>query len=338
MIGAGGASGTGAGGTPEGSSDDGDSAEGGTSNATGGRRDTRGSAGQGGSDLGSEGVSGAGTEEGADGTGNAEGGGAGPAGGAGGVPSAGGASNGGASDERGGSSRGMVAQAGAGGLGRGTAAGAGGAASTCIPARTVGGATSIICGFDSATGPNQVSELFLTDPDGLDDRELATSATLEAGTGPSVSFDPEVGDPTGGSLRIDIPFTAYNQIVEYQFHFHSYVDLSGRTLSLRVMVDPGGFVPTDDAPGGITLFSKTGTDWNWGASGWMNLTPSDYGRWLDVEFNMECPDGTKPNWNPKLTKAIGFQIGTGEPITASLPPLPTTAVVHIDTIGYRDNE
>jgi hypothetical protein len=344
LTGAGGTSSTGAGETAGGAGGEGGSAGSGTSDASGGRRATHGSAGQGEAGLGSQGVSGAGTEAGADGTGNADGGGAGPTGGADGVPLAGGAGGGGASGEPAGSA-GMVAQAGAGavsalgGAPGGSAAGAGGAATTCIPARTVGGATSIIYGFDSATGPNQVSDLTMADPTGNNDKELATTAALEAGTGPIVSFDPDVGDPTSGSLRIEIPFNAYGQDVDYQFVFDSYVDFSGRTLSLKVMVDPGGFMTTDDTPGGIIFYAKTGANWDWGAAPWKNLLLSDYGQWLDVEFNLDCPDaGTKSDYNPKYTKSIGFKICTGGPVTASLPPLPSTAVIHIDTIGYRDNE
>ena len=60
----------------------------------------------------------------------------------------------------------------------------------------------------------------------------------DGGMGPALTFDSTVGDPAG-SAKLVIPFNAYNQQLDTQINLSPTVDLTGKTIHAKVMLDSG---------------------------------------------------------------------------------------------------
>jgi hypothetical protein len=173
------------------------------------------------------------------------------------------------------------------------------------------------------------------------------SASMQAGVlnaRATLGWDGEQGDPDNGSLRIDIPFDAYNQSIDIQFPFPTPTDLTGKVAYVRVKLDEG-FNPDRSAPGGMIFYAQTGDDFAWGQAEWTNVVRSTQGKWREYSFEMSSPwrevtaggvQGSSLSFDPARVRHLGLIIHTGG--GGSSPLLPTRAVFHIDSIGYWDPE
>jgi len=171
------------------------------------------------------------------------------------------------------------------------------------------------------------------------------SASTQAGilnARASLSWDGEQGDPDNGSLRIDVPFDAYNQSIDLQFPLASPSDLSGKVAYLRIKLD-SGFNPDRSAPGGMIFYAQSGDDYAWGQAEWTNVLQSTQGKWREYSLEMSFPwrevsatgvQGSALSFDPARVRLLGLILHTGG--GGSSPTAPTPALFHLDSIGYWD--
>lgn len=155
----------------------------------------------------------------------------------------------------------------------------------------------------------------------------------------TLSWDDTKGKPDPGSLKVEIPFDAYNQQATVQFNYDAEgpQDFSGKTLTVRVMLD-SGFNPDPSFPGGVQFFVKTGEAWTFGEAGWTNVEL--VGTWVEYSFPLESAvtypaAGTVSDFDPSQVRAIGvsFNTGGGAQEGAATQPIgpPTEATFFVDT-------
>ena len=191
---------------------------------------------------------------------------------------------------------------------------------------TSSGGFTFIYSFDTDTDIQSAQPADATD---TDPNDLGVNGSPKA----AASFDATVGNPDPGSLKVELPCTAYNQFVDYQFIFPINQDLGDKTLSVMLMLDEG-FTPDPNAPGGIILYAKSGDNWDWGQASWANIGPDMVGKWTEFTFPMSDPGtGSTAQFDPAVLRSIGIKLDTGTGTGTTL--LPTPAVFHIDSIGYR---
>jgi len=246
----------------------------------------------------------------------------------------------------------VVGQKGATGGSAGTTAGTGGttthADSGAGGSQTGGGAGQAGTGgapSDAATGDSADGDTILFSfASGVEGFKLNTYGTLPDADLPNVlsdkmaiTFDKDVGGPTPGSLKVVVPFTAYDQQADLLSTFDDTAlkNLSGKTLFAQVRLD-SGFSPDVSAQGGLVFYVETTTTWIYGQAPWQNVDPT-VNDWAEYKFDLSAPDlvNTKPNFDPTKVKAIGFRFDTGSGNVTPAPAAPTAATFHIDTIGYR---
>ena len=156
-----------------------------------------------------------------------------------------------------------------------------------------------------------------------------------------LSFDSAEGDtnPGGdqGSMKIQVPFTAYNQQTLIQWIFPGTpMDLSTKTLFARVRFDSGGNPNVASNPNGFRLVVKTGTGYVYGPSQYFNLTQNGQTLFMDYDFSlMSTPMGANPGWDATQAVAIEIEFDTGGGPAAGVDAGggPMTATFHVDTIG-----
>jgi hypothetical protein len=169
---------------------------------------------------------------------------------------------------------------------------------------------------------------------------------------PVLSYDSTVGDPNPGgdqgSMKVEIPFSAYNQQSLVQWIFATPQDFSNKTLFVRVRLD-SGFNTNPSAPGAFEIAVKTGNMcpagpcFVYGASPYTGgqlpvpapATPS----FLEVDFDLHStPAGANAGFDATQVVAIELHFDTGGgPVGtdggSGRPPAP--AVFHIDTIALQ---
>jgi hypothetical protein len=143
------------------------------------------------------------------------------------------------------------------------------------------------------------------------------------------------GDP--GSMRIQVPFSNYEQEADVQHAFACPVDLSNRTLFVRIKVD-SGFTVDPSYPGGFILSVSSGATRAYASSVYMNLSGANDGEWLEVDLNMSAipfVDGNNTGpFDPTQVVAVGLHFNTGSSPATGGAPARTPATFHIDTLGF----
>ncbi len=162
--------------------------------------------------------------------------------------------------------------------------------------------------------------------------------------GSTIECDETTGQPSSPSLKIVAPFTEYtyktlgnDQRVDIQFPAGATppLDLTGKVLSVYIKLDSGFVGPDSGSPGGVVLYAKSGSAYDWGQAPWHNLiNPDNAGKWIKYSFDMNKPDpGSKPEFDPSQIVSIGIMIDTGNPNAPAVPP--STGTFHLDTIQYQ---
>lgn len=169
-------------------------------------------------------------------------------------------------------------------------------------------------------------------------------------------------DPNSGSLKVSANYTFWNQSVSVeaappQDTNGLPIDFTGKTVTARIFVEskglsPYGFGDLMDAPGGVVFYMKSGSTYDWGQAGWVNVTT--YGSWFSVKFNADNLDsGSKTTFDPGNVVQMGFQFSsggggahcpdsaTGDPNNAAFKGEPTATCPKWDaalpTVIYVDN-
>lgn len=217
---------------------------------------------------------------------------------------------------------------GTGGQGGGAAGAAGGSGVGGAGGSSAAGGT-VLFKFDTDV------EKFTFNPFGTGD---AGTAAADAGAETilsdkaKISWDATDGSPDKGSMKLEIPFSAYQEQADFLVTFDDtdLRDFSKDVLYLQAKLD-SGFSPDVSAPGGLVFYVQTTTAFAYGQSEWRNVT--GVGTWAEYTFDLSLATQTKAGWDPTKVKAIGIRLDTGSGVGATMPP--TAAVFHIDTIGHR---
>ncbi len=140
------------------------------------------------------------------------------------------------------------------------------------------------------------------------------------GSGGMLAFDSSIGDPSPGSLAATIPFTGPNQTASVQVNLWPFLDLVGKTIHAKVMLDAVGSPPAGvyaevhaSAPDFVReVFGTAAT-----------LAP---GVWTDISLSI--PDVKLVTFEPTEVIQVGVTLGT--PTTGSFTG--GTLHFHVDTI------
>jgi hypothetical protein len=159
----------------------------------------------------------------------------------------------------------------------------------------------------------------------------------------------EEGEPPP-SLRIELPFTNYNQFIEFQYLADQvnggvYWNLEGKVLSFKLKVEAQGYTDLM-CPGGIRVFIKTGDAYNYAGRSWYP-TPEASDAWLTVDFDLSAADPgdglTADDIDLTDVRSLGFgfesadcgaMFAPGDPPPETDPP--NTAVFYMDDILVRN--
>ncbi len=144
-------------------------------------------------------------------------------------------------------------------------------------------------------------------------------------SGSDVRYDSQNGDKTPGALRLSAPFDASNQKIEVQARFNA-IDLRGRTIVARVRLGSGLSADTIN-PGGIKLFVKTGSAYDYASGAWTYLRPGD--GWVDVTFDCDAPVLVPTEFDASKVRQLGVELRTFTETTQVSP-----AVVYLDAVSF----
>jgi hypothetical protein len=156
-------------------------------------------------------------------------------------------------------------------------------------------------------------QLRLTDPS-----SLQNSAKVE--------FSSEEGDPSAGSLLIDMPFSGINQKIEFNIHPSTPLDARGKQFRARVMLS-SGLTSDTNAPGAIKFFAKSGEKYVYASGRWRYLT--EPGQWEEVFLDPSAPDFQTGEFDLSDVREVGFELRTFQDTTGISP-----AIVHLDSITF----
>lgn len=159
----------------------------------------------------------------------------------------------------------------------------------------------------------------------------------------TATYDPNVGDPgmagDPGSLEFTVPFSQFNSQADFQHVFSVPIDLSNKTLFVRVERDPGYNTNDLTYPEAFVLAVKTGLTYAYGASLYTNFTaPAGSFQEFDLPLSM-TPTGAATGFDPTQVVAIELHFDTGAGPASGVAAdaaslLPTATTFHVDTIGY----
>jgi hypothetical protein len=158
----------------------------------------------------------------------------------------------------------------------------------------------------------------------------ASVVVADAGGGggamPTLDFDGTDGNPAPGSLKVTVPYTDFNQVVDVGLRFDPSMqqNWTGKIVHVKVRLTSGTF------GGGAVLYALT-TDpstpnYIYTPSGWTLLLSN---QWHDIALDLRHV--------PSANQVIGFgvQFGTGGPAAAGVTFTPTTPVFNVDTFSDK---
>jgi hypothetical protein len=162
-----------------------------------------------------------------------------------------------------------------------------------------------------------------------------------------IAVTQDEGNPAP-SLRLDVPFSNYNQFIEFEYlsdMINNGVpwDLTGKVLTLNVKVEAAGF--TDPmCPGGIRFYIKTGADYAYGGAPWFP-TPAAAPGWKSFVFDVTRATPGEGVTALDLTdvRSIGVAFESadcgGTYLTGDPPPevdAPVPAIFYMEDITVSD--
>jgi hypothetical protein len=140
----------------------------------------------------------------------------------------------------------------------------------------------------------------------------------------SVTHDPIVGDPALGSAKVELNFTAGEQMAVLALNYAVGVNLTGKTITARVLVEAGAPATTS-----AKLYIKTGANFYYADRGAITLIA---GTWLTLTYDTGLapvyPSPTTAEYALSDVREIGFEL------SATGIAAPALTVVHVDSIQY----
>jgi hypothetical protein len=272
------------------------------------------------------------------------GGGAGGASGRGGSTGSGG--SGGGAAGRGGSSAGSGGNvAGRGGSGGGSA-GSGGSTGGSVAGRGGAGGTAGASGRGGVGGsagggsggpPPCRYVSFDANAEGFTLNQFNTEPgnllRPDGGSPATVAWNSTDGAPAAGSLRIDAPFSDYNQYVDVIRNHSTPQDWSGLKLHVRVKI-ASGLDHSASSPPGVFVFANSYNSVDGGAPDYYHKgnwsTVVNRTSWMDYTLELVPDRGFDPA--KVINFGVSIQSGSGEIGPGMINPLkPTPAVIYVDS-------
>ena len=142
---------------------------------------------------------------------------------------------------------------------------------------------------------------------------------------PTLTVDNVVGSPTAGSLKVSVTFTACDQYVDPVVGITPALNLTGKTLHLKIQQTSGNF------SGGVQMHTSSGSQYVYVASPvTLPTTPGTFG---DGSLNLATavPGGTTP-FDPTMIVQVGVKIFSGYSCTAPYANAGEPVVFNIDTV------
>jgi len=232
-----------------------------------------------------------------------------------------------------GDNAGTAATSGSGGASAGSAgiSGAGGGGNTApttvydFSDSLEGFAISYYClGPDNAQNCSPVAAAPAPDADAGADAGDAGAALPAPNDFYSVTHDPAVGDPALGSAKVELHFTAGEQTAVLALNYAAGVDLTGKTITARVLVEAGAPATTS-----AKLYIKTGANFYYADRGAITLIA---GTWLTLTYDTGLapiyPSPTTAEYALTDVREIGVELA------ATGIAAPALTVVHVDSVQY----
>jgi len=200
-----------------------------------------------------------------------------------------------------------------------------------------GGVTGGTTGGDAGTIVGTPLYTFDTGVQGFAKNTYAPATILDNDASAVLSWDMTAGNPTPGSLKLEIPFSGLGQQVDYQVGMSGFSNFSCKKLHVLVREDSGStglFVqpyvlsakelPDGAVPGDSYVFVGTT----------LSISAAN-GAWADYVLDLSAV--TDPNFDSTHIRVVGFQIqGPGRPTgDAAAPANPTAATVHVDSFSLE---
>jgi hypothetical protein len=223
-------------------------------------------------------------------------------------------------------------KAGSGGSGGGGTSGGG----TSGGGTGGGGVTpKLVYNFDTATASDSTSWKLNDYVDATPAKNLGSYMHVDAGltlADPPVMewvSDDSESSTSSGSMKISVTFTDYGQYVDPVINLPAVVDLTGRTLTMKVRLVSGMFSAFGNA--GVQFHFSTTSSYTYGAGEWVASQTLMDGAWhtMHIPVDTTSPAGTG-TWDPTMVIQVGVQITAGSVADAGAPT-PGRLVFEIDT-------
>ena len=188
--------------------------------------------------------------------------------------------------------------------------------------------------FDTATSSDSTSWKLNDYVDGNPAKNLGAYMNADAGltlaSPPSMvwsSTDSE-GSASSGSMKITVTFDAFGQFVDPVINLPAVVDLSNRTLAMKIRLVSGTF-----SAGGVQFHFSTTSSYTYSGGTFVNAGDFTAGTWkvLSIDASIAQPANVGQPWDPTMVIQMGVQITAGTAFDGGTPPA-GTLVFEIDTI------
>jgi hypothetical protein len=146
----------------------------------------------------------------------------------------------------------------------------------------------------------------------------------------SLTWSSTVGDPSPGSLELKAPFHAPNEALNMGIYFPGGIDLSGRTLTLRIKLVSGLSSDPNHLGAVMPYFQDTGYTWADNGSTSVSDTAAGPDGWVTITANVDHPAGTvAAGYTPQSIYLVGIQFSTRG---CGVPNACSPADIFIDSI------
>jgi hypothetical protein len=190
--------------------------------------------------------------------------------------------------------------------------------------------------FDTATASDSTSWKLNDYVDATPAKNLGAYMNGDAGLTladpPTMEWasDDSESSASSGSMKISVTFDSYGQYVDPVINLPGVVDLSNRTLTMKVRLVSGTFMAWSQ--GGVQFHFSTTSSYTYSAGTWVSSQELMGGGWkiMNIDSAIAVPANAGAPWDPTMVIQVGVQITAGSAGDAGAPS-PGRLVFEIDT-------